>query len=76
LEDGVRENAQAKGRRYLCEGRLIVERVDAAGIRAICRGMGAVYSLGYGNERWYCTCPALGFCAHLTALQLVTRRPV
>jgi hypothetical protein len=71
----VRENAQAKGRRYLAEGRLIVERVDASGIRAICRGMGAVYSLGYENERWYCACPALGLCAHLKALQLVTRRP-
>jgi hypothetical protein len=70
-----RENVQAKGRRYLTEGRLIVERVDAAGIRAICRGMGAVYTLGYENERWYCICPARDTCAHLTALQLVTRRP-
>jgi hypothetical protein len=75
LEDGVRDNAAAKGKRYLSEGRLIVEHVDAAGIRAVCPVMGSVYGLGCDNERWYCNCPARGLCAHLVALQLVTRRP-
>jgi hypothetical protein len=70
-----RENAAGKGRRYLAEGRLVIEEVDAVGIRAICRGLGAVYSLGYEKGRWYCECPAKGLCAHLVALQLVTRRP-
>jgi len=67
-----RENAEAKGRRYLAEGRLLVEHVDARTIRARCRGNGKVYRLGYDAERWYCDCQALGLCSHLVALQLVT----
>jgi hypothetical protein len=73
----MREIAERKGRRYLAEGRLIVEQVDVVGIRATCRGGGAVYSLGYENEHWHCDCPAVGRCAHLVALMLVTvRRPM
>jgi hypothetical protein len=71
----VRENAQDKGRRYAGEGRLIVELVDGSSIQAICRGNGDVYHLGYEGGRWSCTCPAKRRCAHLYALQLVTRRP-
>jgi uncharacterized Zn finger protein len=71
----VRENAEAKGQRYAAEGRLIVEHVDERGIRAICRGVGDVYNLGFEAGRWSCTCPAKGRCAHLVALMLVTRRP-
>lgn len=67
-----RENAEAKGRRYLLEGRLLVELVDAQAIRARCRGNGKVYRLGYDAERWYCDCPAIGACSHLVALRLVT----
>jgi hypothetical protein len=72
----TRESAEAKGRRYLGEGRLIVEYVDDRLIRATCRGGGAVYVLGHERDRWYCTCPALRRCGHLVALQLATRRPV
>ena len=72
----MRESAERKGRRYLTEGRLIVQRVDASGIRATCRGGGAGYSLGYENGRWNCQCPALGRCAHLCALMSVTVREV
>jgi uncharacterized Zn finger protein len=70
----VRENAERKGRRYLAEGRLTVERVDVAGVRATCRGAGALYSLGYENGRRHCSCPAAGRCAHLVGLMLVTVR--
>jgi hypothetical protein len=70
----VKENAERKGRRYVAEGRLTIERVDVAGIHATCRGAGAVYTVGYENERWHCSCPALRRCAHLVALQLVTVR--
>jgi uncharacterized Zn finger protein len=70
----MRENAERKGRRYVSEGRLTVERVDVAGIRATCRGAGALYSLGYENGRWRCSCPAVGRCAHLVALMLVCVR--
>ena len=71
----MRENASAKGQRYLREARLIVEYVDDAGIRAACRGGGAVYVLGHEWGKWHCTCPAKGRCAHLNALMAVTRRP-
>jgi uncharacterized Zn finger protein len=73
------ENARAKGRRLLEEGRLTVERVDASGyVQATCRGdSAAVYHLGFdpGRGQWRCTCPARGRCAHLIALQLVTVQP-
>jgi uncharacterized Zn finger protein len=71
----VKENAEVKARRYLAEGRLQVEHVDGHSIRAICRGTGEIYELGYERGRWACTCPAFGRCAHLYALMLVTRRP-
>ncbi len=70
----MRENAEAKGRRYLTEGRLRVLQVDAQTVRAICRGVGAAYELGHGAERWYCSCAARSTCAHLVALQLVVER--
>jgi uncharacterized Zn finger protein len=74
------ENAEAKGRRYLLEGRLTIDRIDEKQVRARCRGGGAEYSAGHGDVgegelAWYCSCPALGRCAHLVALQLVTVRP-
>ncbi len=69
------ENAQAKGRRYLTEGRLIIDLVRGGGrplIAARARGQGAEYRLGFTDGRWYCTCPARSVCAHLVSLQLVT----
>ncbi len=72
-----RENAETKGRRYLAEGRLHVQRVDERGIVARCRGAGEIYRLGFDppSGTWRCSCAALGRCSHLVALQLVTRRP-
>ena len=68
-----RENAAAKGRRYLAEGRLVVRAVDerAGTARAVCRGDGAVYALGRDGGGWFCSCPARSRCAHLVALGLV-----
>lgn len=68
-----RENAEAKGRRYLTEGRLLVVEVTDQRIRAFCRGDGALHRCGMdGGGRWWCMCPARGDrCAHLTALRLV-----
>ncbi len=71
----MRENVHDKGRRYLLEGRLLVDHVDADTIRATCRGAGDVYRLGYDRGGWWCSCPARTTCSHLTALQLVTVRP-
>jgi hypothetical protein len=70
-----RENAQTKARRYLGEHRLVVEHCDANLVRATCRGSGAVYDVGWTPALgWSCSCPALGRCAHLLALQGVTVR--
>jgi hypothetical protein len=68
----VRENALTKGRRYVSEGRLVVRAVDGTAARAECRGDGAIYTLGFENGRWWCSCPALGRCSHQHALGLVT----
>ena len=70
-----RENARAKGVRYLGEGRLTVVYVDPERIRAECRGAGAVYRLRWTErEGWACTCPSRGRCSHLWALLNVTVR--
>jgi uncharacterized Zn finger protein len=73
----VRESAHEKGRRYLIEGRLTVERVDARGILARCHGSGSTYRLGWnaGSRAWYCECAARGTCSHLVALQLCVAVP-
>jgi hypothetical protein len=69
-----RENAQAKGRRYIGEGRLVISELDedAGVVQADCRGDGAIWTLGHDERGWWCSCPALGRCAHLYALGLVT----
>ncbi len=65
----MRENAQAKARRYLAEGRLVVEEINRQGVVATCRGDGALHSCGWSSSLgWYCTCPARGRCSHLLAL--------
>jgi hypothetical protein len=47
-----RESAAAKGRRYLVEGRLTVERVHNDLVVASCRGDSAeTYKLGYDPGR-------------------------
>jgi uncharacterized Zn finger protein len=69
-----RESVETKGRRYLLEGRLTVIAVDESIVRATCRGAGALYQLGFDGEAWSCSCPAVGRCAHLVAVQLVTVR--
>jgi uncharacterized Zn finger protein len=72
-----RESAAMKGRRYLIEGRLTVERVERDLVIASCKGdSGEVYRLGYDPEarQWRCTCPALRRCSHLVGLQLITVR--
>lgn len=72
----TRENADVKGRRLLVEARLVVNRVGAGEIEATCRGdSGEMYTVGHVTGGWYCSCPALGHCSHLVALQLVTLRP-
>ena len=71
-----RKSVEAKARRLLPEGRLIVERVDGDLVVASCRGdSGEVYTVGHDPGRgWHCSCPARGTCSHLRALMLVVVR--
>lgn len=70
----ARETVEAKGRRYLVEGRLVVNAVSADRTAATCRGQGEVYRLGHAGD-WFCSCPARGRCAHLVARGLVVTSP-
>ncbi len=65
----MRENAQAKARRYLAEGRLVITHLDHSGVNATCRGDGALHRCGWSpSAGWHCTCLARGRCSHLLAL--------
>ncbi len=68
----MRENADAKARRYLVEGRVTITAVDGPRVLAYVRGDGAVWRCeAHGND-WVCNCPAKGRCSHLLAVGLVT----
>lgn len=68
----ARENAAAKARRYLTEGRVILERVTPVMVVAAVRGDGTVHRCAYLDHRWSCTCPVPSDqCAHLLAVRLV-----
>jgi hypothetical protein len=75
----MRESAESKARRYLCEGRLEVQRVASEGVFARCLGdEGDTYNLRWdeAHRRWTCNCPAYGpRCAHALALARVVRKP-
>jgi uncharacterized Zn finger protein len=71
----TREALDAKARRYLGEGRLVVTHVLGDDVTATCRGQGEIYQLGHDLKRgWWCTCAARRICAHLIALMSVTIR--
>jgi uncharacterized Zn finger protein len=75
----TREAAEAKGRRYLLEGRLEVQRVEHDVVIARCLGdEGDLYEIRWDGDRrsWKCSCPAYGpRCAHVLALARVVRKP-
>jgi uncharacterized Zn finger protein len=74
----MRENAAAKARRYLVEGRVMLLRVDVMGsfvVGSVRGDHGIVYRVAHEDGGWRCTCPAIGPCAHLLALQLVVVLP-
>jgi hypothetical protein len=75
----TRETIEAKARRYLGEGRLVVTHVLGDNVTAACQGETGTYDLGYTTGRgWWCSCPVrTDRCCHLAALWLVTiRKPV
>jgi len=69
----MKENAAAKARRYVGEGRLVIRELHEQDGTALadCRGDGAIYSLGYDEQGWWCSCAARARCSHLIALGLV-----
>lgn len=71
----TREGAEAKGRRYIVEGRLTVHSVTPTGVTATCKGSGTSYTVTQGRGGWSCSCEARGRCSHLVALMLVVDRP-
>jgi uncharacterized Zn finger protein len=73
-----RENAEDKGRRYLLDGRLVVELAQPGYFRATVRGGGQIYCVTFGRGGWHCTCPARSLCCHLVAAHRIaapTDRP-
>jgi hypothetical protein len=71
-----REGIEAKARRYLSEGRLVVTCVLGDEVTAVCHGETGAYDLGHApGPGWWCSCPVrTNRCSHLTALRLVTIR--
>lgn len=67
-----RESADAKARRYLTEGRVIITRISERVVHAKVRGDGRVYDVTWVGY-WSCSCPVTtDRCAHLRAVRLVT----
>jgi hypothetical protein len=72
----VRENAARKAERLLISGRVFIRRVNASEVVACVRGdSGELYEAGWIRGRWRCSCPALGACSHLIAVQRVALTP-
>ena len=68
-----RENAEAKAKRYLAEGRVVVVSVSDNRLLARVRGDGSVWLVMFEGGVWFCPCPArTDQCSHLRALRLIT----
>jgi hypothetical protein len=72
-----RENAAAKARRLLAEGRVTIIRVDGSQVDALVRGDSAQnYLVQHRPGWWTCPCDALStLCSHVQAVMLVTVVP-
>jgi uncharacterized Zn finger protein len=70
----LRENAAAKARRLLAEGRVTITRVDGREIAALVRGDSAqTYRVFHRDGAWVDDCPArTAGCSHITAVKLIT----
>ena len=68
-----RETIGEKAPRLLTSGRLLVGRVDDAGLRALVAGDTGTHELSRdGDGELICSCPAVRRCSHIAALELVT----
>ena len=72
----MRENAASKACRLLISGRVFMRIVNASEVIAAVRGdSGELYEAGFIRGRWRCSCPAVGPCSHLIAVQRVALTP-
>jgi uncharacterized Zn finger protein len=67
-----RESVDDKAKRYLAEGRVLVERVADDEVSATVRGGGDLYRVSHQRGGWDCSCPARTRCAHLVAVGRIT----
>lgn len=67
----TRESADAKARRYLLEGRVIVKQAGPRRVAAIVRGSGYLWPVKFDDRGWSCPCPSKR-CSHVLAVQTVT----
>ena len=68
----MREDFQAKARRLLCEGRVVIDLARGRYIRAYVRGdSGTFWEVIHDKGVWSCPCPS-SRCSHVLAAQLVT----
>ena len=73
----MRENAAAKGRRLLVEGRVMVHFAVGGLVEADVRGdSGSVYRVIHSPGKWSCPCEARGRCSHVAAVMLISAVPV
>lgn len=72
-----REDASAKARRLLAEGRVTVRRLADDAIEANVHGDSArVYHVCWSPRCWDCGCDAASIrCSHVRAVQLVVLEP-
>lgn len=68
----MRENAEAKSRRYLAEGRIVLAVVKDNLVLGTARGDGRMWRFGYKSGVWWCHCPARSDqCCHLRAARKI-----
>lgn len=68
------EAARHKARRYLLEGRVVVDEAGVGHVTATVRGDGALHQIRFLDGVWTCDCPApdRARCSHVHAVALVT----
>jgi hypothetical protein len=68
----MREDARARAKRLLAEGRVTIRRIGPDGILARVRGDSArEYLVAWDPAGWACPCDAAIRCSHIIAVQLV-----
>ncbi len=73
----MRENAAAKARRLLAEGRVTVRSIGVDEIVAVVRGDSArEYEVRWDPAGWSCPCEAGRACSHVQAVKLVVLEPI